>query len=378
MKLLHLADTHLGYASYRKLSDDGINQRELDIYNAFTQCIDYVLQHKPDLILHAGDLFDSVRPTNRAITVAMEQLIRLEKAHIPCIIISGNHETPRLKETGHIFSIFNHLPNITLVYKNHYECHHYTFQDTTLAIHALPQCNSKEEYEHELSEIQPDKQVDYNILLAHGAVTDIKEFRMNEFNELMIPIQQLTSQYDYIALGHYHKYVPLTQNTYYAGSPERLSFSEAPDIKGFIEITTKKNLTTQFIPTTTRPMYDLPPINCTNCSLESIQTTIKKQLQTINTQEAIVRLNLHHIPTPIYRALDFPTIRNQARHSLHFEIKTSLIQTPNLNLPQKQQLQSLAHEFHNYLNQQNIENKKIIEKLGLEYLTKCENNLENI
>ena len=182
MKLLHLADTHLGYTTYRKITEEGINQRELDIYHAFTQCIDYALKEKPDLILHAGDLFDSVRPTNRAISIAMEQLLRLQQANIPLVIISGNHETPRLKETGHIFSIFDHLNNVTLIYKNHYEKHHYQLQNKTVAIHAIPQCPTKEAFEEQLTQIIIEKDADFNLFLAHGAVAEIKEFRMNEFN----------------------------------------------------------------------------------------------------------------------------------------------------------------------------------------------------
>ena len=70
MKILHVSDTHLGYSAYRKATLDGINQREIDTYDAFKQFIDYAVKTKPDLIIHAGDLFDSVRPNNRAITVA--------------------------------------------------------------------------------------------------------------------------------------------------------------------------------------------------------------------------------------------------------------------------------------------------------------------
>ncbi|MCJ7697957.1 MAG: DNA repair exonuclease [Thermoplasmata archaeon] len=118
MKVLHLADTHLGYSAYRKVTEEGVNQREIDVYDAFTQCIDYAVKTKPDLVLHAGDLFDSVRPTNRAITVAVQQILRLSKENIPFIVISGNHETPKLKETGNIFSIFEHLDHVYPIHNN--------------------------------------------------------------------------------------------------------------------------------------------------------------------------------------------------------------------------------------------------------------------
>ena len=46
MKILHIADTHLGYSAYRKTTDDGINQREIDVYNAFEHFIDYAIKNK--------------------------------------------------------------------------------------------------------------------------------------------------------------------------------------------------------------------------------------------------------------------------------------------------------------------------------------------
>jgi len=377
MKLYHLADTHLGYTAYRKITEDGINQRELDIYQAFKQCIDHALKDKPDLILHAGDLFDSVRPTNRAITFAMEQLLRLQTANIPIIIISGNHETPRLKETGHIFSIFNHLKNITLIYQNHYEKHILTKNKQTIAIHAIPQCPTKEAFNHELKKIKTDTQTTYNIFLAHGAVADIKEFRMNEFNELMIPLTTITPQFDYIALGHYHKYTQLTPNAYYAGSPERLSFTEAHDPKGYLEITLKNNITTRFKTITTRPMHDLPPIDCTNQTIDTINKSIKNHLNTLQINNSILRITLNNIPIQLYRSLDIPHLRQLGKNALHFEIKPDTQQTTTATTKHHYQITSLLQEFTNYLNTQNIPNKKTLHTLGLTYLNKIEKNTDS-
>jgi len=50
MKILHVADTHLGYSAYRKATEDGINQRELDTYKAFEQFVTYAINTKPDFI----------------------------------------------------------------------------------------------------------------------------------------------------------------------------------------------------------------------------------------------------------------------------------------------------------------------------------------
>ena len=79
MKILHVSDTHLGYSAYSKITERGINQREMDTYDAFKQFVDYSFKSKPDLIIHSGDLFDSVRPNNRAITFAIKQILKLSK-----------------------------------------------------------------------------------------------------------------------------------------------------------------------------------------------------------------------------------------------------------------------------------------------------------
>ena len=125
MKIIHLSDTHLGYSTYRKITNDNINQREMDNYNSFKQVIDYIIKSKPDIVLHSGDLFDSVRPNNRAITFSIKQILRLSRYKIPFLIISGNHEQPKLKETGHIFSIFEHIDYVFPVYNSKYEKHEF-------------------------------------------------------------------------------------------------------------------------------------------------------------------------------------------------------------------------------------------------------------
>ncbi len=72
MRLIHFSDTHLGYGAFSKLDvSEGINQREADFYSAFQQAINRMIELKPDFVVHSGDLFDTVRPQNRAIDFAL-------------------------------------------------------------------------------------------------------------------------------------------------------------------------------------------------------------------------------------------------------------------------------------------------------------------
>jgi len=80
VKLAHLADLHLGFRQYHRQTPTGLNQREADAADAFRRAIDGVIAAAPEMVIIAGDLFHSVRPTNQAILVAYTQLHRLREA----------------------------------------------------------------------------------------------------------------------------------------------------------------------------------------------------------------------------------------------------------------------------------------------------------
>ena len=123
MRFIHISDSHLGASGLsRRLSPSGYNQREEDICNSFQAAVDQIIELKPDFVLHTGDLFHTVRPTNRIINFAIRQILRVVNLEIPMVIISGNHDTPKQRSVGSVFSFFEVLsPHLHLVYRNQYE-----------------------------------------------------------------------------------------------------------------------------------------------------------------------------------------------------------------------------------------------------------------
>ena len=84
MKLIHIADTHLGLAAFNRLDpESGMNLREKQVYDNFLRAIDKIIQQKPDIFVHAGDLIDVVNPRTRAYTHVLEELDRIPSAGIP-------------------------------------------------------------------------------------------------------------------------------------------------------------------------------------------------------------------------------------------------------------------------------------------------------
>lgn len=111
MRIAHLSDVHLGYRAYSRTNEHGVNQREADVMKAFRTALRAILQATPDLIVITGDLFHTVRPSNNSLIMAYKFLLDLQtqRRGAPLVIIAGNHETPRVVESGCILALLTHI-----------------------------------------------------------------------------------------------------------------------------------------------------------------------------------------------------------------------------------------------------------------------------
>ena len=235
MKIIHFSDTHLGFSDLEKVDNNGVNQREVDFYKAFSDVIDAILHKKPDYVIHTGDLFHRATPCNRAITFALTQLKRLEKLNIPLIIIAGNHSTPRTSTSSPILEALNTLDNVKAVFQQCYE--QIVFDD--VVFHGLPHINDERIIPDQLDAIEtnidPEKK---NVLMMHCSVG--AHFLMHEFGEWVYPKdrEELFEKMDYVTLGHWHGFgsVGKHPNVFYAGSTERTSSADKREDKGYVVV----------------------------------------------------------------------------------------------------------------------------------------------
>ncbi len=233
MKIVHFSDTHLGFSDLDITNDAGINRREADFYKAFADVIEAIMKLKPDYVIHTGDLFHRASPSNRAITFALTQLKKLEILKIPCIIIAGNHSTPRTSTSSPILEALGTLDHVRAVFKQKYE----TVEFSDIVFHALPHSNDERILSDELDKIEasinPNKK---NILMMHCSVG--AHYLMHEFGEWVYPKdrEDIFEKMDYVALGHWHGFgtVGKHPNVCYAGSTERTSSSDKRDNKGYV------------------------------------------------------------------------------------------------------------------------------------------------
>ena len=87
MKIIHTADWHLG----RILNGKSLLEDQSHILNQF---IDKMNDEKPDVIVIAGDLYDTSYPNKAAIQLLENTINTLNlEMNIPLVIISGNHDS---------------------------------------------------------------------------------------------------------------------------------------------------------------------------------------------------------------------------------------------------------------------------------------------
>ncbi|OGS55948.1 MAG: hypothetical protein A3K60_06330 [Euryarchaeota archaeon RBG_19FT_COMBO_56_21] len=365
MRLVHISDTHLGFSAYSKLDQhEGINQRELDIYRAFQQAIDITISLKPDFVVHSGDLFDSVRPGNRAIDFALKQMIRLSQAGIETILISGNHSTPRLRETGSIFRIFEHLEHIHPLHEPGIA----TIRIGKANVVAIPHSVSPSIAEL-ASKATPSEDSAFNVLLLHAGILGSDVFKMDEFNEQAVPIGALDKGWDYVALGHFHQHNNVADNAYYSGSTERLGFGEVDQKKGIVEVDLSSH-TIRFHEIKIREMLDLPGLNAEGMASSEILGEARKMVSGAGIDDKIVRMIIKNVAPDAYRSLDVPAIRQLGSSALHFELKVDRVEADAQKTEGEAQIGLLGDEFKKFVSRLDYPDAKKARllELGMPYL----------
>lgn len=344
MKLLHVSDTHVGFAAYSRLTPEGLNQREQDFFDAFRAAIDLGIERKVDVVLHSGDLFDTVRPTNRALSHVLAELQRLAVARIPFVVISGNHEAPRLRETGAVLRLLEFLPGVHAVYKGGYE----QVRIKDLVIHAVPHAADSDTLREQLGLVHQDASARFNVSTLHAGVLGVGDFRTGEFHEQVVAQNELPQGMDYVALGHYHRAVELADKVWYAGSTERCSFKEGGETKSVNFVDLARG-TVEPLPLPSRAMLDVPRLACQGMDEHAIAHTLYERLASAPLAGAIARFRVEQLPAHVYATLDFRRIRALTADAMHFELQTEIVQKAAAML-ESESFGALADEFDAFLS----------------------------
>ena len=336
MKLAHIADAHLGIRQYNRQTPTGINQREADVARAFRIAIDGVIADRPDVVVVAGDLFHSVRPTNSAIVFAFQQFQRLREAlpDAPVILIAGNHDTPRLAETGSILRLFEEVG----VHVVPDQPRRLEFPELDLSVFAVPH-QALVGADRPL--LRPEGEARYRVLLLHGEIEGVFPGTgdRSEYGSAPVGMRELgADEWSYVALGDYHVQYQVDKRAWYAGALEYVSPNFWGDLQRERELRSKKELkkgakgwllvdleTGQVerrpIPSA-REVVDLDPLEGAGMSAATLDEAIAARVASVRggIDGKIVRLRVWNVPRHIARELDHAVLRGYKSAALHFNL----------------------------------------------------------
>jgi len=331
----HLADLHLGFRAYHRLvaGEEGgaprFNARERDVALAFRAALDRLIELRVDLVLVAGDVFHTVRPSNAAIADAFRQFSRFHEARpgTPVVVIAGNHDSPRAAETGSILTLLQEIPNVTVVDR---EARVVEYPELDTAVLCLPHNALTGS---SLGRLEPPAGAGTTLLAMHATVRGEEVDRLlghaTEFGGAQIDIDDIrVERWDYVALGHYHIATQLAPNMWYAGAIERTStniwIETGP--KGFVTWDTKKRRGA-FHPVSTRPITDLPRFSARDpaggwLEATAIDTLIRERVDAVpgGIEGRIVRLIIDDVPRDLFREFDHRRLREYRSRALHFHL----------------------------------------------------------
>jgi DNA repair protein SbcD/Mre11 len=329
--IAHLADLHLGYRAYQRTGPDGVNERERDISDAVGRALGQVAAAEVDLVVVAGDVFHSARPSNAAIMDGFRHFMGLRKRlpGAPIVLIAGSQDAPRASESGSILRLLGEIPGVHVV-DDGMRAVRLEALDASVLCLPHPAGAGLEPGRG----LEPDADAGTNVLLIHGVVVDgapdVTRLRFTADGIAPVPRSALgEAAWDYIALGHHHVATRLAPNLWYAGSTERVGadvWAEADGAKGWVLYDTNRGAG-ELQEIATREVVDLEPIagrGPDGCWLDAaaLDARIREGAESVPGGLAgrIVRQVLTDVPRDLLRRLDHEGIRSLKADAFHYHL----------------------------------------------------------
>jgi DNA repair exonuclease SbcCD nuclease subunit len=373
LRVCHLADVHLGYRRYNKLAKSGVNQREVDVNLAFQEAISRIISLKPDLVIIAGDLFHSVRPSNAIVTFCFRQLRKLAReSRAPVVIVGGNHEAPKRIDTGSVLQLFCEIEGVYVADGNREV---FTFPEKSVAVTCLPHAAVMSLADLRL---RADDRFAHNILVAHAQVN---ERWVSDFGGAEVELKALVPhEWDYIALGHVHVQRVVGLNAVYSGSLEHTSaniWAEAKELKGFLEVSLPTGKRVFHPLSSPREVVVIEPIDALGLEPSALMEQIINRAEAVpgGLDGKIVRLTISNLTREVYKNLDHKALRALRAQALNLTLDITFValvaDARSVGQPGRGLLREQLIEFSKSWEVPGITQEEIAEVLG-HYLAKVE------
>ncbi|MHB8460338.1 MAG: metallophosphoesterase family protein [Candidatus Limnocylindrales bacterium] len=229
LRLLHTADVHLG-ARHGDLGEQAAAQRERQ-FAAFRATVDLALAEQVDLVLIAGDLFDTNTQPRRSVERVAAELKRLAAAKIRTVIIPGTHDVYdrssiyRAHDLAALAGVAADSDLVVVLTPDRPEVE-YPILDAIVYGRVFATKRAPRSPLDGFTAALPERRT-WRIGLVHGSVLIAGR---TEHDEVVVSTQEIAkSGLDYLALGHWHSAQQgrAGATTWaYAGAPEPVALDQ--------------------------------------------------------------------------------------------------------------------------------------------------------
>lgn len=230
MKFLHIADVHLDspFLGLSFLPSELFCQIKNAIQSSFEKAVNFAIDNDVDLVLLAGDTFDSIHPTPQSKIFFANQIKRLVDRQIQVVMVLGNHDYSQIDDL-----LLNESPYFKIIGSNE-QIEQVDFMTKSQYKYRVVGFSYQHNHitEDIIAKYPPKSTSIYTIGLAHAGMkqssvdqNNYAPFTLNEVKDL---------NYDYFALGHIHLRQVLSQEPWivYSGNLQGRHVNEK-DAKGF-------------------------------------------------------------------------------------------------------------------------------------------------
>lgn len=230
MKFLHIADVHLDspFLGLSFLPSELFCQIKNAIQLSFEKAVNFAIDNDVDLVLLAGDTFDSIHSTPQSKIFFANQIKRLVDRQIQVVMVLGNHDYSQIDDL-----LLNESPYFKIIGSNE-QIEQVDFMTKSQYKYRVVGFSYQHNHitEDIIAKYPPKSTLIYTIGLAHAGMkqssvdqNNYAPFTLNEVKDL---------NYDYFALGHIHLRQVLSQEPWivYSGNLQGRHVNEK-DAKGF-------------------------------------------------------------------------------------------------------------------------------------------------
>jgi len=336
IKLLFLADTHLGF-DYPFRPRIQRRRRGEDFFVNYHRALEPARKQEVDAIIHGGDLLFRSRVSARLVDMAFAPLKEIADKGTKVYIVPGNHERSKIP-----FKIFSLHPNI------HLFDHPRTFvlekNGLRVALSGFPYCrnNIRAQFPKILQDTrwqEYQNNCDGHVLCVHHCFEGAKVGPINytfRYKNDVIRLCDIPQDFTAVLAGHIHRNQTLTKDlmgrslstpVFYPGSIERTSFAEKDEKKGYIIIDVVSNShntlsvhSEKFVELPARPMVKVN-ISTQGMDEKKLQAYINKSLQALSPQ-SIVKLDIQgFIPEGCLPVLRASSLRALAPKEMNISVR---------------------------------------------------------